>query len=81
MPILADEPAGTEWQGRRRMIVDHLAEVLGKSRGVPHAYLCGPPGMIDSCISTLEGSGVSAADIHFDKFLDQSHLAPAKKMA
>ena len=81
MPILADEPAGSEWQGRRGMIVNHLAEVLGKSQGVPHAYLCGPPGMIDSCISTLEGSGVSAADIHFDKFLDQSHLAPAKKVA
>ena len=81
MPILADEPAGSEWQGRRGMIVDHLAEVLGKLQGVPHAYLCGPPGMIDSCISTLEGSGVSATDIHFDKFLDQSHLAPAKKVA
>ncbi len=81
MPILADEPAGSEWQGRRGMIVDHLAGVLGESRGTPHAYLCGPPGMIDSCISALEAGGVSAADIHFDKFLDQSHLAPTKQVA
>lgn len=81
VPVLAAEPAASGWQGRRGMIVDHLADVLGASAGAPHAYLCGPPGMIDSCISALEMSGVSASDIHFDKFLDQSHLAPTMKVA
>ncbi len=81
VPILADEPAGSSWQGRRGMISDHLADVLGESLAVQQAYLCGPPGMIDSCISALEAGSVSASDIYFDKFLDQSHLAPRKRVA
>jgi len=81
VPILADEPAGSAWAGRRGMIGDHLADVLGESLALQQAYLCGPPGMIDSCIGTLEAGSVSASDIHFDKFLDQSHLAPTKQVA
>ena len=81
VPILADEPAGSAWVGRRGMIGDHLADVLGESLAVQQAYLCGPPGMIDSCIGALEAGSVSASDIYFDKFLDQSHLAPTKQVA
>jgi len=81
VPILADEPTASTWQGRRGMIVDHLADVLGESLGDQQAYLCGPPGMIDSCIAVLETAGVRASDVYFDKFLDQSHLAPATKVA
>jgi NAD(P)H-flavin reductase/ferredoxin len=81
VPILADEPAGSAWAGRRGMIGDHLADVLGASLALQQAYLCGPPGMIDSCIGTLEAGRVSASDIHFDKFLDQSHLAQTKQVA
>jgi ferredoxin-NADP reductase/ferredoxin len=81
VPILADEPAGSTWAGRRGMIVDHLAGVLRESPGIQQAYLCGPPGMIDSCVSGLKAGGVPGSAIHFDKFLDQSHLASTKKVA
>jgi ferredoxin-NADP reductase/ferredoxin len=81
VPVLASEPAGSAWQGRRGLIVDHLAEALGESLGARQAYLCGPPGMIDSCIGGLTAAGVQASGIFFDKFLDQSHLAPEKKVA
>jgi NAD(P)H-flavin reductase/ferredoxin len=81
VPILADEPAGSRWQGRRGLIGDHLAGVLGESPAAQQAYLCGPPGMIDSCIAVLETAGVRASDVYFDKFLDQSHLAPRKQVA
>jgi NAD(P)H-flavin reductase len=75
------EPAGSTWAGRRGMIVDHLADLLGESLAVQQAYLCGPPGMIDSCVSGLKAGGVPESAIHFDKFLDQSHLASTKKVA
>jgi NAD(P)H-flavin reductase/ferredoxin len=81
VPVLANEPAGSAWPGRRGLIVDHLAEAVGDSLGVQQAYLCGPPGMIDSCIGGLKSAGVQESGIFFDKFLDQSHLAPAKRVA
>jgi NAD(P)H-flavin reductase/ferredoxin len=81
VPVLASEPADSAWQGRRGLIVDHLAGVLGESLGVQQAYLCGPPGMIDSCIGGLKAAGAQESEIYFDKFLDQSHLSPAQKVA
>jgi len=81
VPVLADEPAGSAWGGRRGMIGDHLADVMGDAMGVHQAYLCGPPGMIDSCVSVLRGAGLPQSEIFFDKFLDESHLAPEKKVA
>ena len=81
VPVLASEPADSAWHGRRGLIVDHLADVLGESLGAQQAYLCGPPGMIDSCIGGLRAAGARESEIYFDKFLDQSHLTPAKKVA
>jgi NAD(P)H-flavin reductase/ferredoxin len=81
VPVLASEPVDSAWAGSRGMIGDHLAEVLGPSLGVQQAYLCGPPGMIDSCVGVLKENGVPESEINCDKFLDQSHLAPAKKVA
>jgi NAD(P)H-flavin reductase/ferredoxin len=81
VPVLANEPAESAWPGRRGLIVDHLAGVLGDAPGAQQAYLCGPPGMIDSCISGLTAGGVPDSEVYFDKFLDQSHLAPEKKVA
>jgi NAD(P)H-flavin reductase/ferredoxin len=81
VPILASEPADSAWRGRRGLIVDHLAEILGNLLAVQQAYLCGPPGMIDSCVGGLKAGGVADTEIFFDKFLDQSHLAQARKVA
>lgn len=81
VPILANEPADSAWQGRRGLIVDHLTDVLGDSLGAQQAYLCGPPGMIDSCVGGLKAGGLPESEIYFDKFLDQSHLVQARKVA
>jgi len=81
VPVLADEPAGSAWSGRRGLIGEHLPGVLGSTAAAQQAYLCGPPGMIDSCTGVLREAGVPETAIFFDKFLDQSHLAPAAKVA
>lgn len=81
VPVLANEPAESTWIGRRGLIPAHLGEILGSAMSQQQAYLCGPPGMIDSCVATLKAGGLADAAICFDKFLDQSHTAVAKKAA
>ena len=77
VPVLSSEPANSDWQGRRGLIGDHFAAVLGDVLIDQHAYMCGPPLMIDSCAAHLVQAGVAEDNIHFDKFLDQSHLGLA----
>lgn len=81
VPVLSDEPTASTWTGRRGMIGDHLVDLLGESLGAQQAYLCGPPGMIDSCESVLLDGGMPQSEISCDRFLDESHLAPARKAA
>ena len=72
IPVLSEEPGDSDWSGLRGMVT----EFIGKSvPGVAasHAYLCGPPGMIDAAIAVLQDQGVDTENIHYDKFLDASH--------
>jgi len=74
LPMLSREPEDSGWEGLR----GHCTEILSAER-IPdladsHAYLCGPPAMIDSAVKCLTGVGVSEKNIHFDKFLDASTM-------
>jgi len=73
IPVLSREPEGSDWSGLRGQITDFI---LPNAFDIPntHAYLCGPPGMIDSSIETLVNGGVQNTNIFYDKFLDSSHL-------
>lgn len=75
-PILSEEPADSDWHGRRGWISDHLRALLGETASQHQAYLCGPPAMIDTCIDHLAQAGVPSSSVFFDKFLDSGH-APA----
>lgn len=81
VPVLSGEPADSDWAGRRGLIADHLADVLGNALASQQAYLCGPPPMVDTCMAALVAAGVPAGEIHADRFLDQSHATPEKKVA
>lgn len=71
LPVLSEEPVDSDWRGLRGLVTDHLADAeLGVAGR--HAYLCGPPPMLDAAIETLRRLGVAERDIHFDKFLDRS---------
>lgn len=67
-PVLSDEPAGSGWTGARGLVTDVVAEKLQDAFGL-EAYVCGPPAMIDATVSLLEAAGLSAADIHADRFV------------
>jgi NAD(P)H-flavin reductase/ferredoxin len=81
VPVLSSEPEDSDWQGRRGLIGEHFADVLGAALSDQHAYMCGPPVMIDSCAEHLDKAGVLESNIHSDKFLDQSHLGAIKQVS
>lgn len=72
IPVLSNEPEDSDWTGRRGLVTDLISEIEGLSDH--HAYLCGPPGMIDAALDHLKESGIQESNIHFDRFTDSSHL-------
>jgi NAD(P)H-flavin reductase/ferredoxin len=77
VPVLSEEPEGTSWTGERGLVTEAAARILGENLGLHHMYLCGPPAMVDAGIALGKAKGIAAEKIHFDKFLDRSHQAPA----
>lgn len=65
VPILSQEPAASGWQGPRGLVTDLIPARL---REGSHAYLCGPPAMVDVASALLRELGVAPADIHADRF-------------
>lgn len=76
VPVLNEEPEGSDWQGLRGLVTDHIGNLLGDRLAEQHVYMCGPPPMIDAAELALTTAGVSASNIHYDKFLDSSHNQP-----
>ena len=73
LPVLSEEPVDSDWEGLRGMCTEYIARAVPNIRACD-AYLCGPPGMVDSAIAVLHDSGVSDEHIFYDKFLDASHM-------
>lgn len=71
MPVLSQEPAGSDWAGARGLVTDFIAGP-GAQRESPavEGYLCGPPPMIDAGIEQLVLLGVPLDSIFYDKFTD-----------
>jgi p-cymene methyl-monooxygenase electron transfer component len=68
-PILSEEQADGYRHG---MVTAHIPQALERLGPGTHAYLCGPPAMIDAGIAALTAQGIALADIHYDKFTDAS---------
>lgn len=65
--VLSDEPADSDWTGKRGYVTDALDELKLDWAGV-QAYLCGPPAMIDAAIGKFGNLGVKPENVRFDKF-------------
>ena len=70
VPALSEEPKeGDGWTGARGFVHDAAkAHFNGQFSGMK-AYLCGPPAMIEACISTLMQGRLFERDIYTEKFL------------
>jgi NAD(P)H-flavin reductase/ferredoxin len=77
IPVLSDISAGTvsgaaAWLGKTGLVTEHIPALLDDGA---HAYLCGPPAMIDSAISALRQRGVAPEHLHADRFITRQEAA------
>jgi Na+-transporting NADH:ubiquinone oxidoreductase subunit F len=71
IPALSNEPENSGWQGERGTI----NEIVGRrvaDAAENEAYICGPPGMIQSCIQVLTAQGMAPENIFYDAFTPQT---------
>ena len=73
IPVLSQEPEDSDWTGLRGYAVNHI-EYTDEFANNTHAYLCGPPAMIDGAIEIFNKKGLSNDNIFYDKFLDASSM-------
>jgi len=69
VPALSDEPEGTDWGGFRGYVHDAAKDAFDNDFRDHKAYLCGPPLMIDACITTLMQGRLFERDIYTEKFI------------
>jgi p-cymene methyl-monooxygenase electron transfer component len=78
VPVLSNEPADSDWSGRRGMVTEYLDDALrSDDPNGAELYMCGPPPMIDRAIDVACGLGVGLEAIHYDKFTDLGTAARA----
>ena len=63
IPALSDE----DWSGETGLITDVVKRLAASAAGA-HAYVCGPPPMVEAAIPLLTSLGVAEKRIYFDKF-------------
>ena len=66
VPALS-EPDGSDWDGETGLITDVLKRREDSLTGA-HAYVCGPPPMVEAAMPVLGGLGVEEKRIYYDKF-------------
>jgi len=78
VPALSDEPAGSDWTGARGFVHDVAREHFGGRFAGHKAYLCGPPAMIEACVSTLMQGRLFERDIYTEKFITAADVNRAR---
>ena len=68
LPALSHEPAGSDWTGYRGFVHEAAKAGFDNDFRGHKAYLCGPPAMIDACITTLMQGRLFENDIFTEKF-------------
>ena len=67
VPALSEPADGDGWDGETGLITDVVRRhEAGLARA--HAYVCGPPPMVEAAIPLLEQLGVPEKRIYYDKF-------------
>jgi propane monooxygenase reductase subunit len=62
-PALSHE----DWDGENGLITDVVKRLTGSLAGA-HAYVCGPPPMVEAALPLLETLGVEDKRVYYDKF-------------
>ena len=79
---LSDAPRDDSWDGPRGFVHELAATHFDNSFAGHKAYLCGPPPMIDACITTLMQGRLFEEHIFMESFLTAADGAePARRSA
>ena len=68
VPCLSHEPEESAWEGFRGFVHEAAKAYFDNDFRGHKAYLCGPPVMIDACITTLMQGRLFERDIYMEKF-------------
>ena len=69
VPALSHEPEDSGWEGFRGFVHDAAKAAFDNDFRGHKAYLCGPPLMIEACITTLMQGRLFERDIYTEKFI------------
>ena len=79
VPALSHEPEGSSWRGARGFVNEAAKAHFGNDFRGHKAYLCGPPAMIEACISTLMQGRLFERDIYMEKFFSAADASQQLK--
>jgi NAD(P)H-flavin reductase/ferredoxin len=71
IPVLSEVTAGNAWTGKMGLVTDQIPALLEDGA---HAYLCGPPAMIDSAVAVVRQRGVPQEHLHADRFVTRQEV-------
>jgi phenol hydroxylase P5 protein len=79
VPALSDEPAGSDWNGARGFVHEAAKAHFENDFRGHKAYLCGPPAMIEACVTTLMQGRLFERDIYMEKFFSAADASQQLK--
>ena len=79
VPALSSETDGSDWSGARGFVHDAAKAHFNNDFRGHKAYLCGPPAMIEACISTLMQGRLFERDIYTEKFFSAADASQQLK--
>lgn len=79
VPALSHEPAASNWSGARGFVHEAAKAHFDNDFRGHKAYLCGPPAMIEACISGLMQGRLFERDIYMEKFFSAADAAQQLK--
>jgi phenol hydroxylase P5 protein len=78
VPALSDEPQQSDWGGERGLVHEVAKRHLKSNFSGRKAYLCGPPPMVEACISALMQGRLFERDIYTEKFISAADTNQAR---
>lgn len=79
VPALSDEAAASDWDGARGFVHEAAKAHFDNDFRGHKAYLCGPPAMIEACITTLIQGRLFERDIYMEKFFSAADASQQLK--
>lgn len=75
VPALSEEPEESSWTGKRGLVPAVATEYFDGRFAGNKAYMCGPPPMIDACVTTLMRGRLFERDMYMESFYTEADRA------